>query len=106
MAPISATPTLPLVLPQGEAGAVSTGKVTGTGEGADMFGEMLATAAATANQRINQGQAAGEAFAAGSTDDIHGTMLALSQADIELKLVGSVRNKVIDAFYELWRMQI
>jgi len=106
MAPISATPTLPLVLPQGEAAPVDAGKVAGTGEGGDMFSEMLATAAATANQRINQGQAAGEAFAAGSTDDIHGTMLALSQADIELKLVGSVRNKVIDAFYELWRMQI
>ena len=104
MAPISATPTLPLVLPQGEAAPIDAGKVAG--EGGDMFSEMLATAAATANQRINQGQAAGEAFASGSTDDIHGTMLALSQADIELKLVGSVRNKVIDAFYELWRMQI
>jgi flagellar hook-basal body complex protein FliE len=104
MAPVSATSTLPLVLPQQEAGPVQTGKVAG--EGAELFGDMLATAAATANQKINQGQAAGEAFAAGATDDIHGTMLALSQADIELKLVGSVRNKVIDAFYELWRMQI
>jgi flagellar hook-basal body complex protein FliE len=104
MAPVAATPTLPLVLPQSEAAPVQTSKVPG--EGADLFGEMLATAAATANQKINQGQAAGEAFAAGATDDIHGTMLALSQADIELKLVGSVRNKVIDAFYELWRMQI
>lgn len=104
MAPVGATPTLPLVLPQGEAAPLQTEPTTG--EGAEIFGEMLASAAATANQRINQGQAAGEAFAAGATDDIHGTMLALSQADIELKLVGSVRNKVIDAFYELWRMQI
>lgn len=104
MAPVGATPTLPLVLPQREATPLQTEQATG--EGADIFGEMLASAAATANQRINQGQAAGEAFAAGATDDIHGTMLALSQADIELKLVGSVRNKVIDAFYELWRMQI
>ncbi len=105
MAPISATPTLPLVLPQGEAaGALDTSKVAG--EGGELFSEVLSAAAATANQRINQGQAAGAAFAAGASDDIHGTMLALSQADIELKLVGSVRNKVIDAFYELWRMQI
>jgi flagellar hook-basal body complex protein FliE len=104
MAPVGATPSLPLVLPQVEATPLQTEQARG--EGADIFGEMLASAAATANQRINQGQAAGEAFAAGATDDIHGTMLALSQADIELKLVGSVRNKVIDAFYELWRMQI
>jgi flagellar hook-basal body complex protein FliE len=104
MAPISATPTLPLVLPQAEAAPIGVDQVAG--EGGEIFSEMLAAAAASANARINQGQAAGEAFAAGASDDIHGTMLALSQADIELKLVGSVRNKVIDAFYELWRMQI
>lgn len=104
MAPISATPTLPLVLPKSELAPL--GAERPLGEGAEIFGEMLAAAAAEANQKISQGQAAGEAFAAGATDDIHGTMLALSQADIELRLVGSVRNKVIDAFYELWRMQI
>jgi flagellar hook-basal body complex protein FliE len=104
MGPIAAAQTLPLVLPQGEAAPVDTGKIAG--EGGDAFGDLLAAAAASANQRINQGQAAGEAFAAGASDDIHGTMIALSQADIELKLVGNVRNKVIDAFYELWRMQI
>jgi flagellar hook-basal body complex protein FliE len=104
MTPISATPTLPLVLPQTEAGPVESSQIAG--EGGEIFGEMLATAAANANQRLNHAQAAGEAFAAGQTDDIHGTMLALTQADIQLKVVGSVRNKVIDAFYELWRMQI
>ena len=104
MTPVSANPSLPLVLPQRESAAL--GAEPAAGEGAELFGQMLETAAAQANQKINQGQRAGEAFAAGSTDDIHGTMLALSQADIELKLVGSVRNKVIDAFYELWRMQI
>jgi flagellar hook-basal body complex protein FliE len=105
MAPIAAAQTLPLVLPQGEASRVADpGKIAG--ESGDAFGELLAAAAASANQRINQGQAAGEAFAAGASDDIHGTMIALSEADIELKLVGNVRNKVIDAFYELWRMQI
>jgi flagellar hook-basal body complex protein FliE len=104
MSPISATPTLPLVLPKTEAAPVDSAQIAG--EGGEIFSEMLAAAAASANTRINQGQAAGEAFAAGQSDDIHGTMLALSKADIELKLVGTVRNKVIDAFYELWRMQI
>jgi flagellar hook-basal body complex protein FliE len=104
MAPVSASPTLPLVLPQREAAPVASEPIEG--ESGDIFAQMLSSLAVTANQKINEGQAAGEAFAAGSTDDIHGTMLALSQADIELKLMGSVRNKVIDAFYELWRMQI
>jgi flagellar hook-basal body complex protein FliE len=104
MTPVSALPTLPLALPQAEALPADGGQIAG--EGGAVFGEMLAAVAAHANSTINAGQAAGEAFAAGTSDDIHGTMLALSEADIQLKLVGSVRNKVIDAFYELWRMQI
>lgn len=70
------------------------------------LGELFEQAIASANQRIESARAAGEAFAAGQNDDIHGTMIALSEADIELRLVGSMRNKIVDAFYELWRMQV
>ncbi len=104
MTPVSGAPTLPLVLPQSEVSPAAGNEALG--EGGEIFSEMLASAAALANQRINHAQATGESFAAGQSDDIHGTMLALTEADIQLKLVGSVRNKVIDAFYELWRMQI
>jgi flagellar hook-basal body complex protein FliE len=74
--------------------------------GAAVFEDLLKNMALSTNQRINEAQAAGEAFAAGQKDDIHGTMLTLSKADIELRVLGNVRNRVIDAFYELWRMQI
>ncbi len=74
--------------------------------GASAFEALVKNLAAGANQQINQAQADGEAFAAGQRDDIHGTMLSLSKADIELRVLGNVRNRVIDAFYEIWRMQI
>lgn len=70
------------------------------------FGDIFSSMVGSANARAESAAQAGEAFAAGSRDDIHGTMLAVSQADIELRVLGSVRNRVIDAFYELWRMQI
>lgn len=75
-------------------------------EEADTFSKVLEGAVASANSRALSAQAAAQAFAAGARDDIHGTMLALSKADIELRLVGSIRNKVIDAFHEIWRMQL
>jgi flagellar hook-basal body complex protein FliE len=74
--------------------------------GGAMFEDLLKNVVGGANDSIQQADAAGQAFAAGTRDDIHGTMLALSKADIELRLVGNIRNKVVDAFYELWRMQI
>jgi flagellar hook-basal body complex protein FliE len=45
-------------------------------------------------------------LAAGRVDDIHGTMIEVQKAGIEMKLVGNIRNKVVDAFYELWRMSV
>ncbi len=90
------------VIQQKDAGAVQG---AGAADGA-MFEDLLKNVVGTANDSINSAQKAGEEFAAGTRDDIHGTMLALSQADIELRLVGNIRNKVVDAFYELWRMQI
>jgi len=74
--------------------------------GASAFEALVKNLATNANNQINQAQEAGEAFAAGQRDDIHGTMLSLSKADIELRVLGNVRNRVIDAFYEIWRMQI
>jgi flagellar hook-basal body complex protein FliE len=46
------------------------------------------------------------ALAAGATDDLHGTMIAVKEAEIGMKLVGSVRNKLLDAFHELWRTSV
>lgn len=53
---------------------------------------------------IAEGKAA--ALAAGTNDDLHGTMIAMKEAEISMKLVGSIRNKVLDAFHELWRTSV
>jgi flagellar hook-basal body complex protein FliE len=47
-----------------------------------------------------------EALAVGASDDIHGTMISVKEAEISLKLVASVRNKLLDAFHELWRTSV
>jgi flagellar hook-basal body complex protein FliE len=33
-------------------------------------------------------------------------MIAVKEAEISMKLVGSVRNKLVDAFQELWRTNV
>jgi len=99
-------PQIPLLSPHTaelrgpEGGAAPAQGVDGS------FQAALENAIGGTNADLNAATAAGDAFAAGARDDIHGTMLALSQADIELKFVSNVRSKVLDAFYELWRMQI
>ena len=103
MSPLEAS-GLSLSIPEQLTG-IGEGRSASEPQGAD-FGEVLAEALSSANQSANTASHAAHEFSAGRRDDIHGTMLALSKADIELHLVGTVRNKVMDAFYELWRMQI
>ncbi len=70
------------------------------------FGNVLAGALRDAVVAGNRSVAMGDALARGTNDDIHGTMISAKEADISLKLVGSVRNKLLDAFHELWRTNV
>lgn len=47
-----------------------------------------------------------EAMVSGENKDIHGTMIALSKADLAFRMTVQVRNKVLDAYQEVMRMQV
>jgi flagellar hook-basal body complex protein FliE len=103
MSPLEA-PGIPLLAPHlGREGELVAPAQPDAGGG---FESLVKDAVVKANDQIQRAEQAGNEFAAGRVDDIHGTMLELSKADIELRFAGNVRNKVTDAFYELWRMQI
>ena len=44
--------------------------------------------------------------ASGEDVDLHGTMIALEKANISLRAMGSVRDKLVDAYQTIWNMQI
>lgn len=45
-----------------------------------------------------------EAVAEGRDNDLHGTMIAMEEAGIQLRLMATVRNKVVEAYREVMRM--
>ena len=59
-----------------------------------------------ANERTQSAQHMAQALASGQSDDIHGTMIAVSEAAIQTRLMVNVKDKVLDAFYEIWRMNV
>jgi flagellar hook-basal body complex protein FliE len=97
--------SIPLLQPHKpvEIGTLEKG-TKGVGEVpfADVFMNMVAAA----NTQSQQASSAAQALAAGRSDDIHGTMIEMSKAGIEMRLVSNVKNKIVDAFYELWRMSV
>lgn len=70
------------------------------------FADMLGEAVMHANTQGVNAENAVKSFAAGARDDIHGTMIAVKEAEIELKLVSNVRSKLVEAFNDLWRMSV
>ena len=74
--------------------------------GAVGFDDILAGMVGHAAEMGNVAQGKAADFAAGRADDLHGTMIAAKKAEISLQLVGSVRNKLLDAFHELWRISV
>lgn len=47
---------------------------------------------------------AAEGYMRGDHQDVHGTMIAMQEADVSLRLMTSVRNRAIEAYREIMRM--
>lgn len=84
-----------------EAARVPAGGAPGVG-----FADVLTSLVGEVNATQEASAAMTTAFARGATDDVHGTMIAMKEAEISLRLVGSIRNKLVDAFQELWRTNV
>lgn len=61
-------------------------------------------------QEINAGQAAAgnlvSEFLAGRGSNLHTVMLEMEKANISLELAVQIRNKIVDAYSEIMRMQV
>lgn len=70
------------------------------------LGEAFLDLLVQANADGQAAEAMANQLASGQSGDIHGTMIALKEADIRETLTVNLKDKVIDAFYELWRMSL
>jgi len=70
------------------------------------FGDLLQAGIEQTAALGHAAEAKAQAFASGALDDLHGTMITAKEAEISLRLVGSVRTKLLDAFHELWRINV
>lgn len=70
------------------------------------FGKFLSDALQQVNALQQEGEAASAALITGQVQDVHSVMLAVEKANLSLGLTVEVRNKVLDAYREIMRMQI
>lgn len=70
------------------------------------FKEVLLDALNNVNTLEQESAKMTEDFIAGRTDDIHSVLIASEKATISLQFIMEVRNKVMEAYQEIMRMQI
>lgn len=90
----------------GNGGASSA---TGTSSAQDTkksFADTLSDAIGSVNQLQKESDKGIQNLATGRTDNVADVMLASEKADIALKLMVQVRNKIIDAYQEVMKMQV
>ncbi len=89
-APIAATAT------RREPGPTSSGE----------FGESLSRSLEAVNSLQLQAQAAASALAAGQPVDMAQTLVTVEKANISLQFALQIRNKLVEAYQEIMRLQV
>ena len=101
---LTVNPTLLLSPPVQEGTAQNP--LEGTEAITGSFGALLKQKLAEANNLQHRADALTQQYLAGKVEDVHQVMLALEEANLSLQLMVQVRNKVIEAYQEISRMQI
>ncbi|MGC8778138.1 MAG: flagellar hook-basal body complex protein FliE [Candidatus Caldatribacteriaceae bacterium] len=88
---------------QGQAVTASKEKGSGSPEG---FGKLLLDALTEVNDLQVEADSAIQDVVLGKEEDLHRAIVALEKANLALGLTVQVRNKVIEAYQEIMRMQL
>ena len=70
------------------------------------FGEVLKDSLKQVNSLQQEADASIQSLATGGAASLHDTMLAIQKAELSFKLMMQVRNKIVEAYQEVIRMQV
>lgn len=74
-------------------------------QGGEAFAKNIGESLAAANVDQNNAEAAARELAAGKGDLVE-TMMAMSRADLSLRMVVSMRNRILESYNEIMRLQV
>lgn len=92
----------------GKLSGADLNKIKGSVDGASgtSFADTLKSAVNQVNEMQQTADVKMQQLATGETTDIADVKIAAEKADIALRLMTSVRNKMIDAYHEIMKMQV
>ncbi len=99
-------PGLGVPMPRVGDGTAGPGRAGEALAGTPGFGQWLADAVARVNQAQLDADKLSMALAAGEPVELHQVMIATEQANLLLNLTVQLRNKALEAYQEIMRLQV
>lgn len=94
------------LLPLAPAAAPAAPALSPTRQAGQAFGYILETLVTAADRQQQQADQTVQSLHGGGDKNLHEAMIAMEQADISLRYLVQVRNKAIEAYQEIMRMQL
>ena len=83
-----------------------TARAAAEGSGGPSFGSFLSDVIGDANRLRQDADSTVVKLVTGEINDIHSVMVAMNRADLSFRMVVEVRNKLVEAYQEVMRMQV
>ena len=85
---------------------IGNGPAEGAPAAQKPFGEVLKDSLKQVNNLQHEADKAIQDLATGGPTTLHDTMLTIEKAELSFKLMMQVRNKIVEAYQEVLRMQV
>jgi len=86
--------------------AASTQSLAGIGGGGDSFSNLLGNLVQDVNSKQQASAQAVNGLMTGQNVSLHQAMISMEEANVSFQLMVEVRNKLLDSYQELMRMQM
>jgi len=101
-----AEPLIGQISPNLKLPEIARPRPPGTADEGASFGEMLKNAISTVNELQKQSDKEIQKLMTGEAEDLHTTLIAVEKADLSFQMMMQVRNKIVQAYEEIMRMQV
>jgi flagellar hook-basal body complex protein FliE len=81
-------------------------QIQGKENGGSAFGDILKDAISTVNDLQKTSDQEIQKLMTGESQDLHKTVIAMQKADLSFQMMMQVRNKIVQAYQEIMRMQV
>lgn len=75
-------------------------------EAENSFSDLLTKAIQDVDSSMKESEQAVQSFVAGETENVHDVMISMQRAQVSFQMLTEIRNKAVEAYKEISRMQI